>query len=58
MGFKKWQVRNENDKSDLIAKKKHILVLVRLWKEMGLHVDKPKQNESRNSNDGNTASRA
>ena len=56
LGFKKWQVRNENDKSDFIAKKKHIPV--RLRKEMGLHVDKPKQNGSGNSNDGNTVRRA
>lgn len=56
MGIKKWQVRNESDKLEMIDKKEHIQR--RLWEEMGLHVDKPKQNGSGNSNDGNTARKA
>ncbi|XP_044573606.1 uncharacterized protein LOC123257740 [Drosophila ananassae] len=54
--FKKWQARLESDKRDMISKKEHIQK--RMRQEMGLHVDKPKQNGSGNTNDGNTARKA
>jgi len=56
MEFKKWQARSESDKLCMVSKKKY--VQKRMWQEMGLHVDKPKQNGSANTNDGNTARKA
>lgn len=53
--LKKWHVKG-NDKVKLTARKQTIQKA--FWKDMGLHVDKPRQNGSGNSNDGNTARRA
>ncbi|XP_017466057.1 PREDICTED: uncharacterized protein LOC108358983 [Rhagoletis zephyria] len=53
---KKWQIRDENEKKIIEARKK--LLQKRLWTEMGLHVNRPKQSGSGNMNDGNTARRA
>lgn len=54
--LKKWQVRDKEEKDMITSRKQEIQKL--FWSEMGLHVDKPKQNGSGNTNDGNTARRA
>ena len=51
-GMKKWQVKGNDDKSKVSARKK--IVIERSRKETGLIVDRPKQ-ISGTSNDGNTA---
>lgn len=56
IGINKWQIRGAKDKSIMETRKYEIQR--RLWAEMGLHIDKPKQNGSGNTNDGNTARRA
>lgn len=56
MELKKWQVRDETGKSKM--KERKLNIQNKLWKEMGLHADKPKQNGSGNTNDGNTARKA
>ncbi|XP_032308872.1 uncharacterized protein LOC116656398 [Drosophila ananassae] len=53
--LRKWHVKG-NDKIELEARK--YKVQAAFWKDMGLHVDKPRQNGSGNTNDGNTARRA
>ncbi|XP_032587195.2 uncharacterized protein LOC116804340 [Drosophila mojavensis] len=53
--LKKWRIK-EADKNQVAARKQQIQE--KLWLEMGLIVDKPKQNGSGSSNDGNTARRA
>lgn len=44
MELKKWQVRDETGKSKM--KERKLNIQNKLWKEMGLHADKPKQNGS------------
>lgn len=48
--LKKWHVKGNDKVKQTIQKA--------FWKDMGLHVDKPRQNGSGNNNDGNTARRA
>ena len=47
---------NKADKPGMMSQKKHIQK--RFFEEMGLHVDKPKQNGNGNTNDGSTTRRA
>jgi len=53
--LRKWHVKG-NDKIELEARKHKVQAA--FWNDMGLHVDKPRQNGSGNTNDGNTARRA
>jgi len=55
MELRKWHVKG-NDKTALEARKHKIQAV--FLNDMGLHVDKPRQNGSGNTNDGNSARRA
>lgn len=54
--IKTWQVRGTTEKE--LFKKRKLQIQNRFWKEMGLHVDKPKCNGPGTTNDGNTSRRA
>lgn len=51
-----WQVRGIENKNQFAERKKAIQI--RFWKELSLHVDKPKTNGFGSSNDGNTSRKA
>ena len=54
--LKTWQVRGEEAKEKLLARKK--AVQIAFFEKLGLRVDFPKDSGSGTSNDGNTARRA
>lgn len=54
--LKKWQTRDKEERDMITCRKQELQQL--FLTQMGLHVDKPKQNGSGNTNDGNTARRA
>lgn len=54
--LEKWQTRDKEERDMITCRKQELQQL--FLTQMGLHVDKPKQNGSGNTNDGNTARRA
>lgn len=56
IGIFKWHIRQKNDKDKMKVRKYEIQS--KLWDQLGLHIDKPRQNGSGSTNDGNTARRA